>query len=245
MTAMADGTESSVRELLAAASTPTLTYLLEDRGHRNSFLTGLYALSSAERAVGRARTLRYTPHRPDLMPSAFARNPQRLAIESIEPGEVLVVEAGGEMGAGVMGDILLSRIVKRGGAALVVDGCVRDRGAIREFQIPVVVRGTHGAAHMRQLVPVEYDGTIRCAGCTVVPGDWIVCDEHGVAVVPVELASEVAIESAENDLKEEFLREQIEAGASTLDASPPNQETLARFPAWKAARERSADGGSG
>ena len=50
------------------------------------------------------------------MPADLASNPQRLAIESIEPGEVLVVETGGELGAGVLGDILLSRVVKRGGA---------------------------------------------------------------------------------------------------------------------------------
>ncbi len=238
---MADGTASSVRELLAGASTPTLTHLLEERGHRNTFLTGLQALTSAERAVGRARTLRYTPHRPDLMPSDMAQNPQRLAIESIEAGEVLVVEAGGELGAGVLGDILLSRIVKRGAVAFVVDGCVRDGGAIREFGIPVLVRGTHGAAHMRQLVPVEHDGPVRCAGCTVISGDWLVCDEHGVAVVPSALAPEVGGEAAANDLKEEFLHELIEEGASTLDAYPPNEEMLARFPAWKAARSRSAD----
>ena len=141
-------------------------------------------------------------------------------------------------GQGVLGDILLSRVVKRGGAAFVVDGAVRDAGEIRQFEIPVFVRGVHGAAHWRELMPVEHDGPIRCAGCTVAPGDWIVCDEHGVAVVPANLASEVAAEGAANDLKEEFVRELIEGGASTIDVYPPDEATLQGFPAWKAARGR-------
>ena len=178
---MTNAPEPDIRELLASTSTPTLTHLLGERGYRNVFLGGLHPLGNAQRAIGRARTLRYTPHRPDLMPADLACNPQRLAIESIEPGEVLVVETGGELGAGVLGDILLSRVVKRGGAAFVVDGAVRDAGEIRQFKIPVFVRGVHGAAHWRELVPVEHDGPIRCAGCTVTTGDWIVCDEHGVA----------------------------------------------------------------
>ena len=235
---MTNAPEPNIRELLASTSTPTLTHLLGERGYRNVFLGGLHPLGNAQRAIGRARTLRYTPHRPDLMPADLACNPQRLAIESIEPGEVLVVETGGELGAGVLGDILLSRVVKRGGAAFVVDGAVRDAGEIRQFKIPVFVRGVHGAAHWRELMPVEHDGPIRCAGCTVAPGDWIVCDEHGVAVVPTNLASEVAAEGAANDLKEEFVRELIEGGASTIDVYPPDEATLQGFPAWKAARDR-------
>ena len=138
---MTNASEPGIRELLAATSTPTLTHLLGERGYRNVFLGGLHPLGNAQRAIGQARTLRYTPHRPDLMPADLACNPQRLAIESIEPGEVLVVETGGELGAGVLGDILLSRVVKRGGAAFVVDGAVRDAGEIRQFKIPVFVRG--------------------------------------------------------------------------------------------------------
>ena len=236
---MSNPMESAIFEHLKAASTPTLTHLLEARGCRNTFLRGLYGLSATDRAVGRARTLRYTPHRPDLLPKAQTESPQRHAIESINHGEVLVVEAGGEMGAGVLGDILLSRIVKRGAAAFVVDGCVRDDGTIRGFQLPVFVLGRHGAAHMRELVPVEHDGIIRCAGCTVVPGDWIVCDEHGVVAVPADLAAEISVQAADTDAKEEFVRELVEGGASTIDVYPPDEETLRGFPAWKAARKAS------
>jgi len=222
-----------IRDLLATTSTPTLTYLLEGHGYRNTYLGGLHPLGRAERAVGRARTLRYTPHRPDLIPPELARNPQRLAIESIQQNEILVVEAGSELGAGVLGDVLLSRLVTRNAVAFVVDGAVRDGGAIRDFEIPVFARGVHGAAHMRELVPVEHDGTIRCSGCTVVPGDWIVCDEHGVTAVPAALAAEVAAEGAKSDLQEDFIRELIEGGASTIDVYPPDKTTLEGFPEWQ------------
>ena len=230
--------DAEIKELLAATSSPTLTHLLQQRGYRNVYFSGLHPVGPAARAVGRARTLRYTPHRPDLYPDDLSRNPQRLAIESIEPGEVLVAEAGGELGAGVLGDILLARVAKRGGAAFVVDGAVRDPSAIAELEIPVFVRGIHGAAHMRDLVPIGHDVPVRCGGCTVVPGDWIVCDANGVAVVPPDVAAEVATEGVEIDLKEVYVRELIDGGASTVDVYPPTEDNLQGFPAWKAARGR-------
>ena len=188
--------DSEVKRLLAATSTATLTHLLQQRGYRNVYFSGLNPVGPAVRAIGRARTLRYTPHRPDLYPEDLSQNPQRLAIESVEPGEVLVAEAGGELGAGVLGDILLTRVAKRGGAAFVVDGAVRDPEAIGQLEMPVFVRGIHGAAHMRDLVPIGHDVPVRCAGCTVVPGDWIVCDANGAAVVPPVVAAYVAAEGA-------------------------------------------------
>ena len=80
---------------------------------------------------------------------------------------------------------------------------------------------------------------LRCAGCTVVPGDWIVCDEHGVVAVPADLAAEISVQAADTDAKEEFVRELVEGGASTIDVYPPDEETLRGFPAWKAARKAS------
>ena len=215
---MEDHSKAETRRLLGEVATATLTALLEERGYRNAFMTGVHPLGPELQAVGRARTLRYVPHRPDLMPPELARNPQRVAIESVQPGEVLVVDAGGEQNAGVFGDILASRTVKLGAVALVVDGAVRDGAEIASLGLVVQARAVHGAAHRRQLVPVETNVPIRCGGCAVIPGDWIVCDADGVVVVPGAQAPEALKLAQEFADTEERVKDAIARGVDPVEA---------------------------
>ena len=221
---------------LAMVSSPTATHLLLKLGIRNTFLEGIKPLISGAAAVGRARTLRFLPMREDIAPDPEhpSNNAQRLAIESIEPDEILLVDAGGYLGAGTLGDILCERMKYRGAVAVVVDGAVRDSAQIREVGLPVWCKGVHGAASSRSLWPDEYDIPIRCGGCTVMPGDYIIADEDGVVVVPPVHAARIAEEGSESERREEFIRMKIrDEGYSTDRAYPPNDEVLAEYELWK------------
>ena len=106
-----------LRAQLQHVSTATLTFQLQQRGIRSTFLSGLRPVREGQRMVGYAHTLRYVPMREDLQPTlAPGQNAQRRAIESLAEDEVLVIEARGEADAGTIGDIFVLRASCRGAA---------------------------------------------------------------------------------------------------------------------------------
>jgi regulator of RNase E activity RraA len=190
--------------------------------------------------VGRARTLRYLPLREDLLPllrEAGEASPQRDAIEHVEPGDVFVVDAMGNLEAGTMGDILATRIKTRGAAGIVADGCVRDSPFIKRMGIPVYTRSIHPAANTSAILPFAHNEPIQCGGVTVLPGDVLLGDEEGVVVIPPKLAAELAEWGQEHEDLEVFLRRKIEQGATIAEAYPPNEQVRAEYETQKRSRQ--------
>src|SRR6202012_1143471 len=121
--ALSAAAEAALREV----STATLTVQLTRRGIRNSFVQGLRSTRPGTRLLGYARTLRYVPLREDVRDAdTAALNAQKRAIESLPPGDVLVMDARREPGAGTIGDILAARAHAIGAAGIVTDGGLRD-----------------------------------------------------------------------------------------------------------------------
>lgn len=227
---------ADVLEGLRRVSTATAWATLVRHGIRKPYMTGIRPLSVGEvfPMVGRARTLRYVPLREDLLPylrEAGMDNPQREAIECVAPGDVFVVDAMGSLEAGTMGDILATRIVKRGAAGIVADGCVRDSPYIKRMAIPVYTRGVHPAANTSALLPLEHNGPIQCGGVTVLPGDVLLGDEEGIVVIPPSLAPEIAAHGPGHEDLEVFLRQKIEQGHSIAEVYPPNDRVRAEYEA--------------
>src|SRR5437588_7307838 len=114
---------------LRTVSTGTATTILLKKGVRRSWLHGPKPLAAGyERIVGPAFTLRFVPAREDLATPESWSSPRstRGAIEDMPPGVIAVADAMGVTAAGIFGDILCARMVKRGASALVTDGVVRD-----------------------------------------------------------------------------------------------------------------------
>ena len=188
--------------------------------------------------VGRAHTLRLVPIREDLVETFAPRlNTQRAAIESLQPGEVLVIDARNETEAGTIGDIFTVRAMQLGAVGIITDGAVRDTPALRHLDIPVYHRASHGATFRRMHMPVDQQVPIACAGVTVVPGDVMVGDEEGVVVVPAALAHDVAVEAEQQELEEEWGMERVAAGESTDGAFPITPARRPEFEAWVAGRQ--------
>lgn len=230
--------DPETRRRLESVATATLAGVLQKRGVRSTFMSGLAPIKPGQRMIGRARTLRFVPIREDLIETYAPRlNAQRAAIESLQPGEVLVMDARNETDAGTFGDIFAMRATRLGAAGVVTDGAVRDTPAVRQMDIPVYHRASHGATFRRVHMPVEQQVPIACAGVTVVPGDVIVGDEEGVVVVPAAMVDEVAAEAAKQELEEEWGMERVAGGESTDGTFPITPARRPDFEAWLKERE--------
>jgi 5-oxopent-3-ene-1,2,5-tricarboxylate decarboxylase / 2-hydroxyhepta-2,4-diene-1,7-dioate isomerase len=223
---------------LNTISTATLTHQLQMRGIRSTFMSGLKPLHPDKRMVGRARTLRYVALREDLQRQYGAGvNAQKRIVESIAPGDVLVIEARGVPDAATIGDIYATRLFTRGGVGIVTDGALRDTPAIAAIDRPVYHLASHGATLGRQHMPFSTDDSVTCAGVFVVPGDVIVGDGEGAVVIPAALVEEVVSDALIQEEKEAFALERVAAGESTMDLFPLAKPRLPEFETWKAAKQ--------
>lgn len=229
-------------KLLYHASTATVSTQLFKRGLRNTFLVGLRPLNlSSARFVGEAFTLRYIPAREDLdVLGAFddPEHPQRKAIETIPPGQVLVIDCRGETRAASAGHILATRLWKRGAVALVTDGALRDSPSIARMDFPAFCAAASAALNLAVHHAVEFQTPIACAGVAVFPGDVLVGDEEGVVVLPRHLVDEIAAPAAEQERLEEFIQQRVVEGHPLMGTYPPRQETLEAYETWRKASDK-------
>jgi regulator of RNase E activity RraA len=217
---------------LHEVSTASLTSELLKLGFRNTFMAGVRPLRPGKRMVGYAFTLRYIPAREDLdfqVEYDNWTNPQRVAVETIGPDQVLVIDARGETGAASLGHILCTRLMMRGAGGLVTDGALRDYPAIAGLDFPSYARGAHGTTSSVLHHPADFGLPIGCGGVMVQPGDVMVGDAEGVVVIPVNVAEEVAGRCYERDRLEAWLQRRVAGGASIRGTYPPDEETLAEY----------------
>ncbi len=228
------GTPDAVLEGLREVSTATLASLLRKRGLNGLTLDGLRSTRPGTRMAGYARTVRYLPLREDLLAMYTGMNAQKRAIEEIRPGEVLVIEARGEQGAGTIGDILGLRAQVRGAAGIVTDGAIRDSAALARLEIPAYHAAVHPAVLGRRHVPWESGVAVACAGVTIQPGDILVGDADGVVVLPPAIAAEVLADAREQERQEEFIAARVAQGESIDGLYPLGDAHRADYEAWLA-----------
>lgn len=225
--------EKRFLDLLGMVSTATITTQLFARGLRNTFLVGLAPLNPLfARFVGEAFTLRYIPAREDLDVLDVFRDydhPQRRAIESVGPGQVLVIDTRRMNRAASAGHILLTRLLKRGACGLVTDGSLRDTPDIRGLPLPVFAAGASATTNLALHHAVDLQVPIGCAEVAVYPGDIMVGDAEGVVCIPRHLASEIAEPAVEQERLEEFILAEVQAGAALRGTYPPDDATLQRY----------------
>src|SRR3984893_13341929 len=226
-------------ELLRGITTATITTMLLKKGIRRCWMNGPKPLAArGTRLVGPAFTLRFVPAREDLAtPESWAKPVStRSAIEEMPEGCIAVADAMGIVSAGIFGDILTMRMVKRKVAALVTDGAVRDKAGVLASQLPVWCAGVAAPASVNGLTFVGWQEPIGCGGCAVFPGDVIVCDEDGAVVIPQNLLGFVAEEGAEHELYESWVFSEVEKGVKLPGLYPPNDDAKARYAAWRKTR---------
>jgi regulator of RNase E activity RraA len=228
--------DPAVASALAAVSSGTITTVLLKKGLRNVWLRGTRPLAAGQpRVVGRAFTMRFVPAREDLATPASWGSPisTRAAIECMPAGCVAVVGAMGVTDAGIFGDILCARMVKRGVAALVTDGVVRDITGVLGTGLAVWCQGTAAPPSVAGLTFVGWQEPIDCGGVAVFPNDVIVVDQDGAVLIPAALLDDVVAAATEQEKLENWIMSQVEQGAALPGLYPPNQENRARYEAWR------------
>jgi regulator of RNase E activity RraA len=219
-------------EILSQVTTATLTTILLKKGLRKVWLRGTRPLRPGQaRQVGRAFTLRFVPAREDLATPESWSSPisTRAAIEAMPAGCIAVVDAMGVQDAGIFGDILCARMARRGVAALITDGVVRDVAGVLSTGLPVWCQGVAAPPSVAGLTFVAWQQPIGCGGVAVFPGDVVVVDDDGAVLIPAALLGEMVATAPEQERLEGWIMSQVEQGASLPGLYPPNAENKARY----------------
>jgi regulator of RNase E activity RraA len=230
-------TDAEIIATLSNVTTATITTILLKKGLRNVWLRGTAPLKAGQpRLAGRAFTLRFVPAREDLATPESWSSPKstRAAIEAMPEGCIAVVDAMGVTDAGIFGDILCARMKKRGVAALVTDGVVRDVAGVLASSLPVWCSGAAAPPSVAGLTFVNWQEPVGCGGVAVFPNDLIVADGDGAVVIPAALLEEVAKLGPEQERLEAWIMTEIERGVPLPGLYPANAETKARYEAFKA-----------
>jgi regulator of RNase E activity RraA len=228
---------------LARASSGSLTTQLFKKGFRQPVLVGLKPLqgTSVQRFAGRAYTMRFIPAREDIDTYATlttepnADNLQWVGVEQTQAGDVMVIDSRGDASAASMGNMLITRMMKRGVRAVVTDGAFRDGHEIAQLPIPAWCAGVTATTRLSFHHVADLQVPISCAGVAVYPGDVIHGDADNVTVVPAALAVEMAALCELQDDLEAYLAMRVQRGESLWGLYPPSDATRAQHKQWVAA----------
>lgn len=231
--------DPSIVKALSGVATATLTTILLKKGLRNVWIRGAFPITpNAVRLVGRAFTVRFVPAREDLATPESWASPKssRGAIEEMPEGCIAVIDAMGVTDAGIWGDILCARMVKRGVRALVTDGVVRDLAGVLGTGLPVWSSGAAAPPSVAGLTFVDWQQPIACGGVAVFPDDVIVADQDGAVLIPAALVEKIVEEAVEQERFEAWIMDEVNAGAVLPGLYPPNTENKAKYEASKNAK---------
>jgi len=225
---------------LAAIGSATASSELSKLGVRSAHICGPVSHTPGIAVAGPALTLQFMPKREDLHPVDEYTSPERQLHRHVmyhtQPGDMIVVDARGDMSSGVFGEMMLTYFKGRGGAGVVIDGCIRDLGHARGLGVGLWLRGATPNFHVQTgIVPTAVNVPVACGGTLVEPGDIIVADDDGAVVVPVKLAPQLLAVASEHAEWEEFSRMRLAEGGDMRLYYPLSDEARPEYEAWRAA----------
>jgi regulator of RNase E activity RraA len=237
----------SVLKKIKTATAEEAWGVLREHKFNNQFAGGWKTVNvePGKRLVGRVVTAVFMPHRPDLnnainkqaeIEKRVGRGQNSWVIDTLQPGDVLVVDLFGKIEDGTFaGDNLSTSIMTKTGTGLIVDGSVRDVSGISEIKgFQVYVRDFHPSA-IANVTMTGINVPIRIGNTTVMPGDVVVSDpDGGLTFIPPHLAQQVADTSERVQLRDEWGHMMLRQGKYTpgqVDAKW-SEAMEAEFKAW-------------
>jgi RraA family protein len=135
------------------------------------------------------------------------------ALDIASPGDVVVVDAGGDLTNSIVGEIMITYAINRGLAGLVINGSIRDSDALRRLNFPVYAAGVTHRGPMKS-GPGEIGRAIAFDGMVIKPGDLIIGDGDGVLCIPFDEVEEVYQAAAAKKKTEDKILADLKAGGS-------------------------------
>ncbi|MFC1525998.1 ribonuclease activity regulator RraA [Candidatus Latescibacterota bacterium] len=229
-------------EALADIGSATCAGELCRLGIRDPHITGLVSHNAGKSVAGPALTLQFMPKREDVHGGGEYAGPERQlhrhCLYHTQPGDVVVVDARGDLSSGVFGDMMLTYFKGRGGAGVVLDGCIRDFPKVQKLDLGLWLRGVTPNFHTQTNIwPHAVNVPVACGNSLVMPGDIIVADDDGAVVVPVGLAPELAGKASEHAEWEDFSRQRLLEGGDLRKYYPLSDEGRVEYEAWQKEQE--------
>ena len=228
----------SMIEALKEIGAATVAGTLGHMGYRNPHMVGPVAQNHGKSIVGPALTLQFLPQRPDLFNEGEYADPEtqlhRHVLYHAQEGDVVVVDARGDMSSGVFGDMMSTYFKGRGGAGIVIDGVMRDRPNVEKLDLALWLRGWTPNYHVQvSIFPSAVNVPIACGGVMVIPGDIIMADDDGMVVLPQSMAESVIEDSRKHAEWEVFSREKLMQGADLRRYYPLHPDAEGEYQEWR------------
>ena len=225
-------------EALKVIGTATIASTLQRLGIRNAHIVGPLQRHDGRVAAGPALTLQFMPKREDVFGADEYEQPElqlhRHVMYHTQPGDMVVVDARGDLKSGIFGDMMLTYFKGKGGVGCVVDGCVRDFRNVRKIDVGLWTTGLTPNFHAQtDIMPFAVNVPISCGGTLVFPGDIVVADDDGAIVVPVKLAGQVIEMGAEHHDWEVFSKLRLEQGGEMRRYYPLTEEARPEYEEWR------------
>ncbi|MFL5807436.1 MAG: ribonuclease activity regulator RraA [Roseiflexaceae bacterium] len=217
----------------------TASAMMHKMGVRQTFIQGPLPRQPGAKVVGPVVTLQFMPQREDVASGLAQEHVEKVSalwavFETVQPGDILAVQAFSDPYTGCMGEMLITYFKGRGGIGIVVDGCIRDWPRVQEIGTPVWTRGfTPNYASQASLFPWAYNVPIACSQVLVLPGDIMIADDDGAVLVPAQMAPLLIEHGVEHEEWEVFSRQKLAEGGSLKKYYPLNEEGWAEYEAWR------------
>ena len=226
---------------LAKIGSATASGELSRLGIRNPYMHGPVAKAAGQTVVGPALTLQFMPKREDMYRVDEYADPEkqlhRHVLYHTQPGDIVVVDARGDLDSGIFGEMMLTYFKGRGGVGVVIDGCIRDYPHVKELGLGLWLRGVTPNFHTQtNIMPFAVNVPIACGNVLVNPGDIIVADDDGVVVVPIALAPQLLRVASEHAEWEDFSRMRLAEGGDLRKYYPLSAEARSEYEAWREAQ---------
>ena len=231
--------EPELVEQLRQVSTATASAALHRFGIRQTFIKGPLPRTPGCKVVGPAVTLAFMPQREDVYSGAAQEGAEKrgalwAVFETVESGDVLVIQAYASRYTGCVGEMLTTYFKGRGGQGMVVDGCVRDWPNIQKIGVPMWTVGfTPNYASQSELFPWALNVPVNVSSVLVLPGDVIIADDDGAVVVPRQMIPMVLDHTLAHEEWEVFSRMKLAEGGALSKYYPLNDEGWAEYETWQ------------
>ena len=223
---MTSSTSEDPVKRLARLDCCAVSDAMDKLGIAGQVASGLEQRSTTRRIAGRAVTYRLVPADQAPKNGSPPRHLGTTAIELAQPGDVIVVEQRTGIDAGSWGGILTLGAKMRGISGVIADGPVRDIDEARAYDFPVYCSALTARTARGRVVEAEVNQRVTVAGVTVAPGDFVLADASGVAIVPAADIERVLAAAEEIAAREAAMAKALLAGTPISQVMGANYEHM-------------------